>query len=264
MAKLVNDCYIKCNLCDHVQRQIYFIGLYEPIECYMFAHLVKRGMTVVDAGANVGQYTMLASTLAGPSGQVHAFEPVSKTFDQLEANTRANNLTNVRLCRAALWCDPTTVDLGLCLSDKGDATYYSISRTGGGSTVRAPGFKLDDYVEEHQIGRIDVIKMDIEGSELFALKGMQHVIKHHRPLLLMEINRPACTRAGYSPEMIWDFLVAEFGYKAWIINQSAESCRQLTGFQGIDTKNVLFHSAELPPEVTAGWDLKSVLRWARS
>jgi FkbM family methyltransferase len=264
MTKLVNGCCIKCNLRDHVQRQIYFIGIYEPIECYIFVHLIKPGMSVVDTGANVGQYTMLASTLVGPSGQVHAFEPVSETFQQLEANTRANSLNNVHLRRAALWSEPTTVELGLDVSDKGDATYYSISHAGGSKTARAPGLSLDDYVENNQISRIDVIKMDIEGSELFALQGMEKVIKRHRPLFLMEINRPACARAGYSPERIWDLMVGKFGYKAWVINHSAESCQYLSNLQGIVTKNVIFHRAKLAPEVTGGWDLKSVLRWARS
>ena len=67
LRRLPNGLVMSCDLRDHVQRQIYFQGCYEPVEAYLFCKLIKPGMTVIDAGANVGQYTLLASTSVGAS-----------------------------------------------------------------------------------------------------------------------------------------------------------------------------------------------------
>src|SRR5205085_1504296 len=84
-----------------VQRHIYFQGVYEPVEAYLFSRLAAPGMTVVDAGANVGQYTLIASARVGPSGAVHSFEPVPETYRVLAEHVAANRAANVVANRAA-------------------------------------------------------------------------------------------------------------------------------------------------------------------
>src|SRR5437016_14587639 len=93
-----------CDGSEGIQQSISFFGVYEMPSAYLFAKLLRPGMTVVDAGANVGQYTLLAATGVGPTGDVHSFEPVPSVFDVLEANVAHNQLLNVRLNRAGLWC----------------------------------------------------------------------------------------------------------------------------------------------------------------
>src|ERR1700730_2151268 len=79
-----------------------FYNTYEPWETRAIARLVKTGWVCADVGANVGYYTLLLSSLAGDSGQVHAFEPSEATFAKLQRNVQLNNANNVRLHKIAL------------------------------------------------------------------------------------------------------------------------------------------------------------------
>jgi FkbM family methyltransferase len=264
-ANLVNGCRMFCNLDDEVQRQIYFLGLYEPVESYLFTRILQPGMTVIDAGANVGQYTILAATLVGPDGQVHAFEPVPATFARLEQNVASNYLRNVHFCQAAVWHERKRLSLGISYRHMGNnAGGYTVTLPHTGAVVATMAIPLDDYVAEEQIDRVHVIKMDIEGAEMFALRGMRNLLRRDRPIIFMEVSRPLLSRVGHGPEQVWDCLAGEFGYRAWIIQQSASDCYPAENLNDVEINNVIFHAADLPSVVTEGWELKSVLRWARA
>ena len=85
-VEVLNGCRMRCDLTDHVERQVYFIGLYEPVESLLLTRLLKPGMTVIDGGANVGQHTLTAAKAVSTGGAVHSFEPVPATFDKLRGN----------------------------------------------------------------------------------------------------------------------------------------------------------------------------------
>ena len=260
---LANGCRVRCDVTDHVQRQMFFLGVYEPPEAFVFTRLLERGMTVIDAGANIGQYTLLAATATGPQGRVHAFEPVPANFNRLRQHVHDNGLANVVLNRTALWSHPTRLDLGLDPEEANNAGCYSVAAAGRPGAVATEAIALDDYVASNNIARVDLMKIDIEGAELPALRGAQRTLRRFKPLLLMEINRAACRAVGYEPEEVGSFLAETAGYRAWAIGESAQTCRPLADLRGVALQNVLFHTSDLPPSVTGGWNLRSVLRWAQ-
>jgi FkbM family methyltransferase len=262
-TSLINGCHMDCDLEDQIQRQIYFLGLYEPIEAYLFTNLLQPEMIIVDAGANVGQYTLLASRAIGPSGTVYGFEPVPSTFRRLQSHVRDNLLQNVELTCAALWDESTVLRLGLSPEMTNNCGAYSVGSRNGTSAVECRSLRLDDFVKERKIDRVDLIKMDIEGAELHALRGMLSTLKRHRPTLLMEVNRIAANRLGYSPDDLWHLLVTVLGYRAWAIGHSSHTSHSLADLGGIEQQNVIFHVQDLPSAVTENWNLKSILRWAR-
>ena len=122
--------------------------------------------------------------------------------------------------------------------------------------------RLDDYVAEKNLGRVDFIKMDIEGAEWFALQGSSELLSRWRPTMLVEINRRTCRALGYEPELIWEFF-KPYGYLMWAVGQSPDACRSLSSLAGVDIANVIFYTGRLPDEVTGGWSYKSVLRFHR-
>src|SRR5581483_10157789 len=77
-------------------------GYYDVPSVHVLQNLLKPGMTFVDVGTHVGQYTLVAAGIVGPSGAVHSFEPQPDTYDLLQHNIRRNGLKNVRLNRCAL------------------------------------------------------------------------------------------------------------------------------------------------------------------
>lgn len=264
--RLPNGCRIRCDLGDNLQRQIFFTGAYEPVECFLLTRLLRPGMTFIDVGANVGQYSLLASTAVGGTGCVHAFEPVPALFASLSENVSANRLGNVRLNRAALWHEPGELVLSLAASDRENVGAYSVGAGNEATAVRSPAMRLDDYAAENALERIDFIKMDVEGAELFALQGMREVLRRHTPMLLLELAEPTLERLRCSPRQVWDLLVTDLGYRAWAVRQQPERCLAATSLEELEWRgweNVLFHKGDLPAGVTSGWRLKQVLRWAQ-
>jgi FkbM family methyltransferase len=262
-CRLFNGTKMSCDLGDQIQRQIYFFGAYEPIEVYLLTHLLRPGMVVIDAGANVGQHTLIAAVEVGRRGEVHAFEPVPKNFRRLVAHVSDNGLGDtVRTNRMALWHEAETVRLSLGSDKASDGGYTIGAPSEAIHTVACSGIRLDDYVAERKLDRVDFIKMDIEGAEWFALKGATSVLARWRPTMLVEINRGTCRGLGYEPERIWEFLTP-YGYSMWAVGQSPEMCRALSSLDGVEGVNVIFHTGQLPTSVIKGWSYKSVLRFHR-
>jgi FkbM family methyltransferase len=259
---LPNGCPIWCNLNDHIERFIWFSGLYEPLETALFCRLVRPGMTLIDAGANVGQYTLLAATAVGPSGAVHAFEPVPKTFEKLKRHVDASSLANIHLNRSALWHENSEVTLDIPEGGSGDAGTYGVV-TDRAAATKAPAVRLDDYVRQNHIDRVDFLKMDIEGGEPFLLSGSLETLARDHPLIMAEVNRDALEAMRSSVEDYWS-IMSGLGYHAWRIDQRVEKCGPILNLTDVTIANVIFHYHELPPGFTEGLSFKGALRWARS
>jgi FkbM family methyltransferase len=266
MATLPNGLRVECDLRDHVQRHIYFMGAYEPIESHLFSRMIRRGWTVFDVGSNVGQYALLASTLVGETGSVHAFEPVPGNFERARHHLVLNQLQNVSLHRIAAWRESKNVELGLAAEHVDNDGAYSVGSASSSAVapVNAQALALDDYVDQRQIARVDLIKMDIEGAELAALQGLVRTLRRHRPVILIEINRRACVRMGYEPVEILELLVGELEYRAWQIGHSAQAWVPLVDPTRIEQTNCLFTPGDLAPELTNTWDYRYCIAWAGS
>ena len=257
---LVNGCRMECDLADHVQRHVYFWGLSEPEEAWLFLKLLRPGMTVVDGGANVGEYSLLASTAVGEEGSVHSFEPVPANFVRLRGHVAVNGLHNIRMQQLALWERTTTLTLGLPAGMEANAGTWSASAASG-SVQSVQATTLDEYAEAEGLERVDVVKLDIEGAEIFALRGMQRILERDRPVLLVELNEVG-QRKGSTAGAVMD-LLAPLGYRAWRIAPDPARCGPVADVTAMGPANVLLHVKELPSDFT-DWTLKSVLRWARS
>jgi FkbM family methyltransferase len=255
---------MRCDLGDHIQRQIYFSGAFEPIEAYLVRHLLQPGMIVIDAGANVGLYTMIAAVEVGRHGEVHAFEPVPKNFHRLVDHVMENGLaTTVRTNMVALWHRAEMVKLNLGSDEIGNDGGYMIGiPSEAADTVTSRSVRLDDYVVDNKLDRVDFIKMDIEGAEWYALQGATTTLTRWRPTMLMEINRLKCGALGYNPERIAEFL-RQYGYLIWVVGLSPGTCRSLSSLDGVESANVIFHTGRLPDNVIEGWSYKSILRFHR-
>jgi FkbM family methyltransferase len=166
---------------------ILVIGNWETIETHWFIRTVKPGDTVVDAGANIGYYTIIASKLVGDKGKVYAFEPDPKNFDLLEKNVRMNGCSgNVVLERKALSNRKGTIKLFISVENKGDHRIYQPEGPTRDS-VEVEAVRLDEYFKEYQHG-IDVFKTDTQGADGVILEGMKGLLERQSgtPTIFME------------------------------------------------------------------------------
>lgn len=167
--------------------------------------LIGPGMRVVDVGAHIGLYSLLAAKIVGSNGSVIAVEPEPGNFDLLSLNVRTNGLTNVRPLDVALADRVGTA--ALCFGEHTGA--YSL--VGGGASVTVPVTTLDVVAEEHLSGRIDLLKIDVEGAEMAVLRGGEKTIhsspkmkcivaSYHYPSEAQEVREFLADR-GFSTEV---------------------------------------------------------------
>lgn len=260
-ARLPDGSVMLCDLNDMVQRQIYLGGMYEPVESYLFLKLVGPGMTVIDVGANCGQYTLLAGRAVGNGGQVHAFEPIPDTFKLLQEHVRLNHLSNVTLNQCALWNEKTELPLGHGVEP--ESALWTVGCADDPERIVVPAIRFDDYAREQRLEHIDLIKMDIEGAEPFMLEGARQSIERFHPVFLMEVSDMALARVKWTPQRVWEFMRA-LGYRAFQIKPSPRRSGPRTDFTDFEYGNVIFHVNDLPPGIASGWDRRPVKRWACS
>ena len=164
----------------------------DRIERRLLKNVLFPGAVVVDAGANIGIYSQVLSRSVGPTGVVHSFEPSPENFKRLQSATR--KLANVRLSQAAVGeCSGRS---RLYLSDKLNVDHrtYMIDEDSR-RTVPIDVIALDDYFKPGQ--RVDLVKMDIQGYELHALRGANRVLADNSDLkMLVELWPYGLKQAG--------------------------------------------------------------------
>ena len=164
----------------------------DRVERALLRHILFPGAVVVDVGANIGIYSEFLSRCVGPAGLVHAFEPSPDNFRRLTASTR--HLSNVRLTQAAV--GERSGECELYVSDKLNVDHRAYKPDGDSRrAVPTEMVALNDYFESGQ--RVDLIKMDIQGYELRALRGAQRVLWENPNVnLLLEFWPAGLEQAG--------------------------------------------------------------------
>lgn len=155
---------------------------WEETETHWFVRSLRSGDVVVDVGANIGYYTLLAGRLVGEGGRVYAFEPDPFNFAILQRNVRLAGLRNVVLEQKAVSNEPGSIRLFLSESNKGDHRIYQPEGERRES-VEVEAVDLDAYfagVEE----QVDFVKIDTQGAELVILQGMRGILKDSDALVM--------------------------------------------------------------------------------
>jgi len=179
-----------------------FSGTFELSARAFLKSYLRPGMTMLDVGAHCGLYTMTAALMVGPQGRVVAFEPSDRERRRLLTHLRLNGITTVTVVPIAAGAADGEVELFVV---EGQETGCNSLRRPPGERVRVisvPICRLDTWIERHAIGRIDVIKMDIEGGERDALRGAEALFTRDRPILLCEIEPARIEPWNYDPHEI--------------------------------------------------------------
>lgn len=182
-------------------------GVYEPIDTAFVGRVVQPGDTVVDVGANIGYYTCYLARLVGPKGHVLAFEPAPDLIDILRDNVAFNGYENVQIENKAVTDKSGPLTLYM---EEGKPEDTRIFKDTGDSTPRSEhaveGVRLDD-VEFLRSHPPMFIKIDVQGAEIFATRGMRRVLKESLNVcVLVEYWPYGFIRAGARPEELVEVL----------------------------------------------------------
>jgi FkbM family methyltransferase len=193
-------------------------GTWEPGETAAFIAMLKPGACVIDAGANFGHYALVAAKFVGARGSVIAFEPDPFTFGLLQKNISLNGMTNIEAVMAGLSDETTRLGLTLDEANPGGHSFVGESVWKAGATVEAQVYRLDDYVAQHDIPRVDVLKADVQGFEWRLLAGARATIARDRPIVFCEVTPEALRQHGDDHEVLLRFFEAS-GYSVGMVNR---------------------------------------------
>ncbi len=180
------------DLNEGIDFSIYLLGAFEKSTAATLRSLVKPGDTVLDIGANVGAHTLGLAQSVGEAGRVFAFEPADFAFQKLLRNLALNPRLQQRTtaAQAMLGSGVNKAVTGVYASwplEKVDSVHPK-HRGRFVSTSGAVIDTLDGFVEREKIGRINLIKMDVDGNELPVLQGGRRMLGEQRPTIVMEMS----------------------------------------------------------------------------
>ena len=175
----------------HVLRET---GVWEKEEADALRAMLAPGMTFVDIGAHVGYMSLVAAGAVGPTGRGIALEPAPGNYELLRANLARNGASNVIAIPAAAWKETGPVTFSLDEFNTGDHRAYARP---GGETLEVQGYALDEAIPEDL--RVDVVKVDAQGTDHLALQGMAKTLARSRPVLLVEYWPLGISELGDDP-----------------------------------------------------------------
>ena len=206
----------KISLGSEVGLKLFVLGPQNPFEIEIFRRQIKKGDIVLDLGANIGYYTLIAARSVGKHGKVFSFEPDPNNFAMLEKNVEINDYRNVTLVQKAISDKTGKSKLYLCGND---ASCHTIcDPKDDWRLIKIESTRLDDYFKDYD-GRIDFIKMDIEGAEGWAIQGMSSTLKKNKNLkLFTEFNPSLLRKSNIKPERYLKLLL-KWNFKLYHINE---------------------------------------------
>lgn len=214
-----------------VSLQLILTKIWEPFETQVFLRTVKKGDVVLDVGAHIGYYTLLAAQKVGVRGKVYAFEPDPRNFALLSKNVQANGYTNVVLINKAVSDIRRKGRLLVNAVNSGDNRVVTSAKSL--STIPIEMVRLDDFVPAKQV--VNVIKMDIQGHEEHAVKGATRIIQNNPKLKILTEFWPAVVKEnGGTPMNFLRF----FTHRKFTLSKIDEKTRSVRKLNKKDFKTL--------------------------
>lgn len=203
---------------------IYYQGFSEPDTAQFIQKILKPGMTFVDIGAHIGEYTLLSAEILGDSGHIYAFEPQPKIYSLLESNIKVNHLKKISIESCALsnqegnvqftiFSEPSVSSIKTDLPNSSEQNYRITN------TIQVPTITLDSYFESLE-NQIDLIKLDVEGAELMVFQGANKYLELSEvtaPIWLFEFSPRNYKDFGYDAKDLFS-LLESYGYMIYEYN----------------------------------------------
>ncbi|MGB0887728.1 MAG: FkbM family methyltransferase [Vicingaceae bacterium] len=211
--------------------------------------MAPKNAVIFDVGANIGYYAIpLAHHLKHKNVSVHAFEPVSTNFNSLTKGIERNNLQNfITVNKIAL--GNSNGEIEILVTEGGNSSNAVISFNdsefnAGLKKEMVPMTTVDNYIIEKSLTRCDIIKIDIEGAEIFFIQGGMQLIKKFSPVIYGEFNAFFIEKFGFTILDVWK-LLEPLGYKAY-----REDPINKGSFNKTEVKAGIVDVLFLPPHIT--------------
>ncbi len=201
-------------------------GIYERQETGFVENEIKPGQTVVDIRAHIGYYSLIFAKLVGPHGKVYAFEPDPSNFSILQKNIELNSYGNIVAINKAVTEETEIQKLYLSNGSVGDHKTYDSGE--GREILEIDGVALDKFLKGVTV---DFIKMDIQGAEGGALKGMTTLIQRSSSIKIITEFWPAAIKKYGMEPVTYLELLQQLGFKLYNLNRKSRRLEEVTSNQ---------------------------------
>lgn len=236
-AKLHSGDKLRVDLSSSVGRSIWLRHFYKyekDVE-KTIGDILGKGDVFIDIGANVGYFSVIVSRIVGENGKVYALEAIPKLCGLLSESIAINDIKNINVLNNAVYSENKKI---LFHRMKNSAfSYISRDNTSDG-TIEVNAVTLDSLIDK--VGKVDVIKIDVEGAEMNVLLGGKNLISRYKPKIIMEVANWSLQRFNYSSKDILSFL-RNIGYKAYDLKGNLIESDRIAS----DSVNILFVFDEL-------------------
>jgi FkbM family methyltransferase len=203
---------------DMCGRFLYYFGMWEPNLTHWISERLEDGDVFVDVGANVGYFSLLASTLVG-SGRVVAVEPTPRAFDMLEESLRRSRASNVRAVNAAAWHEESVLQMfsGANLTMSSLMSDWA-ARWNDYESCDVPAARLSDILTPQEMKSARIVKIDVEGAEWHVIQGMTELLQECREDLevMVEVTPKLLASEQHTGEELLE-LFAHHGFRPYIL-----------------------------------------------
>ncbi len=242
---------------QYVGRSLIAYGEFSELEWALLRKLIEPGDVVVEAGANLGAFTVPLAQRVGPQGRVYAFEPQRLVYQMLCGNLALNAIENVYAFSVAVGDRSGQVRIPRVGYDV-EANFggVGLSNDPDGDVVTM------GTVDSLKLGRLDLLKADVEGTEQLVLRGAEGTLKRIRPPLYLENDR-----REQSPALL--AYLFSLGYEAWwhtppLFNPDNYFGNKSDLFGAVSSINIICWHKDRPagrPNDVEQWRVKSVDEW---
>ncbi|MFQ3597207.1 MAG: FkbM family methyltransferase [Chloroherpetonaceae bacterium] len=206
---------------EYVQSQLYLFGNFEPATVKVLKRLLKSGDMVLDIGANVGYIALEMAKCVGASGKVFAFEPDAKNFALLKRNLELNPDCNIEPIALAVSDTNAPLRLYKSIIDFNDSAHSTLpSEKHSVDFIEIPTTTIDDFVQSRGVQKLNAIKIDIEGAEMSAFRGMRQTLSRFRPIVISELCAEHQARAGYTTQSVKEWIATNVQMQPFKISES--------------------------------------------
>ena len=193
VTKMIDGVTYELDLSENIDSHLYFDGFYEKLTTEALNRYVTPDMIVMEVGANIGAHTLsIAQTLRHGNGKLYSFEPTNYAFGKLRRNLSLNDFQNVVIERIALSDVNQRQEIHRASTPETMPFKASWDKRSHGpksqTTDEIQFVRLDDYVKENGINRMDFLKIDVDGYELRVIRGGLETLTTLRPTIIIELG----------------------------------------------------------------------------
>jgi len=221
---------------------------YEKDDTQMMYNLVKNNSTMFDIGANIGWFS-IGIAKNKKNVDVFSFEPVPKVLENLKFNIKLNEIEKIKVFNHGFYNENKKIIFYFYPDASGYSSNTPFPGKKGFKKVQCKLMPLDEFVKKNKISKIDFIKCDVEGAELFVFQGGINTIERFKPIILSEISRINQSKFLSHPNDIIKFF-NEKGYLCFVANKKGLKEIKKISENTVETNAFFLHAKKHSSEIS--------------